>query len=172
MSDLCSRKVYLGFPEYCDLVRRLVQNIADCPDFQVQQVIAIARGGLFPGEVLSRVFEAPLAIVSVGSYPDKGTQQEEVVFSRDLTTKDPLVRTGVLLVDELTQSGLTLAGTVRWLERWYGLTGVRTAAIWHKDASIICPDFYVELVRPEQPSGPYPWFVTPQEQRDLWLPRP
>lgn len=166
------RKIFVSLTDYCALISRLAQRINTCDDFRVRQVVAIARGGLFPGEVLSRCLKVPLAVISVGSYPDKKTQQQQVAFSRDLTTKGPLRRSGVLLVDELTENGLTMAETVAWLRRWYGLRTVRTAVVWHKTKSVFVPDIYAELVEPDSSTGLHPWFVTPQEQTELWLPRP
>jgi len=167
-------KVCVSLNDYADLVRQLATLLYQQQNFQVQQVVAVARGGLFPAEVISRCFGAPMATISAGSYPDVATRQERVIFSRDLTTSKPLVRTGILVVDELTESGLTLQETVSWLVAWYGLSRdeIRTAVLWHKTKSCHTPDFYVELVGPDSTTGSFPWFVTPQEQSNLWLPTP
>lgn len=156
-------KIHVAWGEYFALLEKLFNVIRDS-GFKPKQVICIARGGLIPGDLASRFFRVPLAVLSVASYPDHTTAQEEMHFSRDLTTARPLNRSGILVIDDLTESGKTLAETVKWLAHWYSIPSeeIRTAVIWHKSWSKLVPDFYAEVIR-EGSSGERPWIIQPQE---------
>ena len=157
-------RVFIEWPEYIALLKQLFERIRDA-GWKPEQVICIARGGLIPGDLASRFFRVPLAVLSVASYPDHATAQEEMHFSRDLTTARPLKRSGILLIDDLTESGKTLSETVKWLAYWYGIPSeeIRSAVVWHKEWSTFRPDFYSDVIK-EGPGGERPWIIQPQER--------
>jgi hypoxanthine phosphoribosyltransferase len=159
------KKIHVTWDEYFCLLAKLVGKI-QTSGFKPQQIVCVARGGLIPGEIASRTFHAPLAVMSVASYPDHKTQQEEMKFSRDLTSAKPLRREKVLVVDDLTETGKTLVETVKWLCWWYIIEPdqVRTATVWHKNWSVFIPDFYAELIEEDPVTGARPWIVQPQER--------
>lgn len=163
MSQSEPPKIHVEWPEYFGLLHKLFGIIADS-GFKPKQVVCIARGGLIPGDLASRFFSVPLAILSVSSYPDGATGQEVMHFSRELTSAKPLEHEGVLVMDDLTETGMTLDETVKWLCHWYRLPReqVRTATIWHKPWSKFKPDFFAAEVL-EGPNGEKPWIVQPQE---------
>ncbi|MFH1973705.1 MAG: phosphoribosyltransferase family protein [Patescibacteria group bacterium] len=158
------KRIHVSWDTYFDLLRRLVAAIR-ASDVRPEQIVCIARGGLIPGDILSRALHAPLAIISVASYPDQKTEQEKMMFSRDLTTATPLRRRSVLVVDDLTESGKTLQMTKEWLCWWYEIPKheVKTATLWHKTWSALTPDFYAETVTPDPDTGVRPWIEQPQE---------
>ena len=156
--------IHVSWETYFKLLGTLIRNIHDS-GFRPKQIVCIARGGLIPGEILSRTLKAPLAVISVASYPDQKTQQEAMNFSRDLTTAKPLIREAVLIVDDLTETGKTLEMTREWLCWWYGIetAQVKTATVWHKIWSAFTPDFYAERIDPDPATGARPWIEQPQE---------
>ncbi len=158
------RKICVTFEEYLQMLGHLVRTIR-ASGFMPQQVVCVARGGLLPGEIASRAFGVPLAVLSVASYPEQGTQQEKMFFSRDLTSAKPLRRQSILVLDDLTETGLTLAKTVEWLNWWYSIPRqeIKTATVWHKTWSEFVPDFYAQAVAPDS-DGSRPWIVQPQER--------
>lgn len=158
------RKIYVQWGEYFQFLQQLFDRIR-ASDFVPQQIVCIARGGLIPGDLASRTFNAPLAILSVASYPDHAMKQETMMFSRDLTTAHPLKRKGVLVIDDLTETGTTLLRTIEWLCWWYGIDAgeIRTATIWHKEWSVFKPDFYAKCIAEDLITGDKPWIVQPQE---------
>ena len=89
---------------------RMMKRDGFVPDY----VVAIARGGLFLGQCLSHWFNVELVIVSAVSYHDD--ERGEINFSRYCVyiTKP---RGTVLVVDDLTDSGITLVKTERYLMR-------------------------------------------------------
>lgn len=164
MSDQEAVRIHITWDTYFALLRQLIQKI-QASNFKPKQIVCIARGGLIPGDLLSRALKAPLAIISVASYPDGQVHQEQIVFSRDLTSAKPLQRESVLLVDDLTESGATIERTWHWLCAWYGLNPkeVKTATVWHKAWSKFTPDFYAQFVDVDSKTGTRPWIDQPQE---------
>jgi len=69
------KHLYVSWDEYHMLIERLALKI-DASGWQFDQILCLARGGMRPGDVLSRVFDKPLAIMSTSSYrADAGTIQ-------------------------------------------------------------------------------------------------
>ena len=69
------------------------------------------------GDVFARIFDVPLAILSVESYKGEGVKNKRgaVTFSRDLAKTTPNIGSKVLLVDDLADSGITLKKSIDWL---------------------------------------------------------
>ncbi len=62
------------------------------------------------GDVLSRIYERPLAILSTHSYAaEGGTIRGELVIAEHMTMTSPRLGDRVLLVDDMVDSGHTLA---------------------------------------------------------------
>ena len=77
----------------------------------------LARGGVRPGDVFSRIFDVPLAILSTSSYrAELGTVRGDLDIAKYMTmTKGPLAGK-ILLVDDLVDSGVTLEKVTRHLK--------------------------------------------------------
>ncbi len=119
-----------------------------------------------PGDVLSRVFDRPLAIMSTSSYrADHGTQQGHLDIARFITTPKGEIAGRVLLVDDLADSGVTLKAVVDKLRTDYlPITELRSAVIWVKGVSSFTPDYYVDFL----PTSP--WIHQPFEEYDSMRP--
>ena len=61
----------VSWEKYNTLVERLALQVYES-GWRFNQIICIARGGLRVGDVLSRIFELPLAILSTHSYTSEG----------------------------------------------------------------------------------------------------
>jgi uncharacterized protein len=161
MSDL-----YVSWDDYHQKVEQLALKLHQS-DFQFNQIICLAKGGLRVGDVLARIFDLPLAIMATASYggPDN-RMRGSITFSRDLTMTTANLGNHVLLVDDLVDSGVTLQKTLLWLDRKYGfyVESVRTAVLWYKECSIIAPDFYVDYL-PDNP-----WIHQPFEKYERMNP--
>jgi hypoxanthine phosphoribosyltransferase len=85
-----------------------------------------------PGDVLSRIFDKPLAIMSTSSYrAESGTVQGHLNIARYITTPKGEIAGKVLLVDDLADSGHTLHAVLEMLRTSYKpITGLRSAVIW------------------------------------------
>ena len=119
-----------------------------------------------PGDILSRVFDKPLAIMSTSSYrADAGTLQGNLDIARYITTPKGEIAGKVLLVDDLADSGYTLQSVIHLLKNNYApITELRSAVIWTKALSTFTPDYSVEFL----PSNP--WIHQPFEGYDAMRP--
>lgn len=160
MADL-----HVSWDHYHKLTERLAKQVADS-DWQFNQLICIARGGLRVGDVLSRIFELPLAILSTSSYTEKaGTVRGELMIAEQMTMASGKLGDRILLVDDLVDSGVTLEAVTRTLPQRYPIKALRTAVLWYKACSVFKPDYFVEYL-PEDP-----WIHQPFEKYDTMRPK-
>jgi uncharacterized protein len=155
----------VSWEEYNTLVERLALQIFES-NWQFNQIICIARGGLRVGDVLSRIYELPLAILSTHSYTaEGGTVRGQLIIAEHMTMTAPRLGNVVLLVDDMVDSGHTLAAVHRTLpQRFPHIAEVRTAVLWYKGHSVFKPDYYVEHL----PGNP--WINQPFEVYDTLRP--
>ena len=120
-----------------------------------------------PGDILSRIFDKPLAIMSTSSYrADAGTQQGNLDIARYITTPRGEIAGRVLLVDDLADTGLTLKAVIEQLRSNYKpITEMRSAVIWTKALSSFSADYSVEFL----PTNP--WIHQPFEGYDAMRPQ-
>src|SRR6266576_4720943 len=129
--------LHVSWSEYNTLVERLALQVHES-GWRFNQIICIARGGLRVGDVLSRIFELPLAILSTHSYAADGvTTQGELVIAEHMTMTAPRLGDRVLLVDDMVDSGHTLEAVNKELpQRFPHITDMRTAVVWYKGGSV------------------------------------
>jgi hypoxanthine phosphoribosyltransferase len=158
-------KLDVSWEQYNTLVERLALNVYEA-GYAFNQLICIARGGLRVGDVLSRIYELPLAILSTHSYSASGgTIRGELVIAEHMTMTAPRLGERVLLVDDMVDSGHTLAAVRDELpKRFPHITALKTAVLWWKGCSVFKPDFYVEYL-PDSP-----WINQPFEIYDRLRP--
>ena len=151
----------VSWDEYNALVEKLAHTV-HASGFEFNQIICIARGGLRVGDVLSRIFELPLAILATHSdAAEGGTVRGELVIAEHMTMTRPHLGERVLLVDDMVDSGHTLEAVVKTLPlRFPVITEMKTAVLWWKGCSVYRPDFYVEYL-PDNP-----WIHQPFEVYD------
>ncbi|MDQ6922917.1 MAG: phosphoribosyltransferase [Pseudomonadota bacterium] len=157
--------LHVSWDEYNALVERLALLVHES-GWRFNQVICIARGGLRVGDVLSRIYELPLAILSTHSYTsDGGTTRGELIIAEHMTMTAPRLGDRVLLVDDMVDTGHTLAAVRKELPlRFPHIADVRTAVVWYKAHSVFKPDYYVEYL-PDNP-----WIHQPFEIYDSLRP--
>lgn len=140
MSDL-----YVTWDDYHQAIEMLAAKVYQS-NWQFNQIVCLAKGGLRVGDILSRIFDVPLAILATSSYGGINNQvRGSITISRDLTMTTANLGSNILLVDDLVDSGVTLNKTLVWLDRKYGyyIDDIRTAVLWYKECSVIAPDYYV-----------------------------
>ena len=155
----------VSWDQYNALVERLALTVHES-GYAFNQIICIARGGMRVGDVLSRIFETPLAILSTHSYAAEGGMvRGELVIAEHMTMTSARLGDRVLLVDDMVDSGHTLAAVVRALpERWPVIRTCKSAVLWWKACSMFKPDFYVDYL------GDSPWIHQPFEIYDTLRP--
>jgi len=155
------KDLWVSWDEYHRMIERLALKVYES-GWKFDQVLCLARGGVRPGDVFSRIFDVPLAILSTSSYREEGgTKQSDLDIAKYMTmTKGPLAGR-VLLVDDLADSGVTLQKVSAHLtENFKGVTEVKSAVIWVKGTSAYRPDYYLD----DLPHNP--WIHQPFEDYD------
>lgn len=155
------KHLYISHDEYHRLIERLALMVHES-GWQFDTILCLARGGMRPGDILSRIFEVPLAIMSTSSYRENaGTQQGHLDIAHYITTPKGKISGRVLLVDDLADSGVTLQAVVENLREHYpAITDLRSAVLWTKGVSCYQPDYSVEHL----PTSP--WIHQPFESYD------
>ncbi len=155
MSDL-----YVSWEEYHANIERLAVQIYQS-QWEFDQILCLARGGLRIGDVLSRIYDKPLAILSTSSYGGKDFQERgSLTIASNITMTTATLGRRILLVDDLVDSGVTLARILEWLQQHeeFAITEVRSAVLWFKACSVAKPDYYVDFLADN------PWIHPPFEK--------
>ena len=157
-----SKKMIVGWEEYKKIVEKLAIQILK--EYKPTVMIGIMRGAAPIIDILSRIFKLPIAYIVIQSYSGKGIEdkQGQLMFAREISSlandKD---FNRVLLIDDLSDTGLTLNKSIEWLKS-YGPTKdhikeVKTACLWKKKSSKFEPDFCPIKLDSD------PWIVQPTE---------
>ena len=159
------KHLYVSYDEYHNLIEKLAIRVHQS-QWQFDTILCLARGGLRPGDILSRIFDKPLAIMSTSSYrADAGTTQGVLDIARFITTPKGEIAGRVLLVDDLADTGETLNAVIHQLKNNYApITELRSAVIWTKGLSSFQADYSVETL----PTNP--WIHQPFESYDALSP--
>ncbi len=152
--------LYVSWDDYHRNVEQLALAIHQS-GWQFNQIVCLAKGGLRIGDILCRLFDVPLAILSTASYGGENNRlRGSLTFSKDLSMTTANLGSHVLLVDDLVDSGQSLKRSIAWLQHKYGfyIDEVRTAVLWAKACSIIEPDYHVTYLSHN------PWIHQPFEK--------
>ena len=148
--------------EYKKIVEKLAIEVHK--SYRPTVLIGIMRGAAPIIDILSRILKLPIAYIVIQSYSGKGLedQQGQLMFAREISSlanNEDFKK--VLLIDDLSDTGLTLNKSIEWL-RNYGPTKdfineVKTACLWKKKSSKFEPDFCPIRLDSD------PWIVQPTE---------
>lgn len=158
--------LFVSWSDYHETIEKLAAQIYRS-GWEFDQIVCLAKGGLRVGDVLARLYDVPLAILSTSSYRGSSRGRSALVFSRELSMTTLNLGARVLLVDDLVDSGVTLQKTIPWLKHQYGVyvEEIKTAVLWYKQCSIIKPDYYVEYLADN------PWIHQPFEKYEEMEPK-
>jgi len=129
----------LGWDQFGDASRELAQDITN-DDYVPDVVVAIARGGLLlAGSIAYALGVKNCGSVNAEFYTGVGTRLPEPIMMPPLLDQASIVGKKVLLVDDVSDSGRTLAMVVQLLE----LTGaeVRTVVLYTKPGTVYEPTY-------------------------------
>ena len=106
-------ELHISFEEYRKKTEQLAAQIYK-DGWKFNQVVCIAKGGMRVGDIMARIFDVPLAVLSVESYRGDGVKNKRgsITFSRDLAKTSPNIGSKVLIVDDLADSGITLKKSI------------------------------------------------------------
>lgn len=158
--------LYISWSEYHQKIELLGAKIYESK-WDFDQIVCIAKGGLRVGDILCRIYDKPLAILSASSYGGAENRVRGTIhFSRHLAMTTEKLGSRVLLVDDLVDSGISLRESMTWLEEHHRneIEEIRTAVLWYKDCSVFTPDYYVDYLADN------PWIHQPFERYELMSP--
>ena len=155
-------KLIVSFEEYIKIVEKLAIQIHK--EYKPTVLVGIMRGAAPILDILSRILKLPIAYIVIQSYSGKGTedQQGQLMFAREISSlaEDKDFKK-VLLIDDLSDTGLTLNKSIEWLKNYAQIKGyikeVKTACLWKKKSSTFEPDFCPVRLESD------PWIVQPTE---------
>lgn len=156
-----AQDLWVDWETYHQLIERLVV-LVDESGCEFDQILCLARGGLRVGDVFSRVFNLPLAVLATSSYRENlGQTQGVLEIAPFVTMTQGTLKGRVLVLDDLVDSGETLHGVRQHLLRTYpSIDSIKTGVLWYKTCSSVEPDFFAEKL-----SG-NPWIHQPFERYD------
>jgi hypothetical protein len=154
------KHLYVSWDEYHMLIERLALKVHNS-GWAFDQILCLARGGMRPGDVLSRVFDKPLAIMSTSSYRVRRRHHPgaagpgQVHHHAQGRTGRPCAAGGRpgRHRRHLARRGGPLRGMP-------AIEELRAAVIWVKGVSSYIPDYFVETL----PTSP--WIHQPFEEYD------
>ena len=157
-----SEKLIINFEEYTKIVEKLAIEIHN--NYKPTVLVGIMRGAAPILDILSRILKLPIAYIVIQSYAGKGMEdkQGQLAFAREISSlaenKD---FNKVLLVDDLSDTGLTLNKSIEWLKKYEPIQNyikeIKTACLWKKKSSTFNPDFCPVKLESD------PWIVQPTE---------
>ena len=155
-------KLIISFEEYTKIVEKLAIQIHK--EYKPTVLVGIMRGAAPILDILSRILKLPIAYIVIQSYSGEEMEdkQGQLMFAREISSlaenKD---YNKVLLIDDLSDTGLTLNKSIEWLKNYAPtkdyIKEVKTACLWKKKSSTFEPDFC-----PVRLDGD-PWIVQPTE---------
>ena len=159
------KDLYVTWDHYHRLIERLIAQVHES-GYKFDAILCLARGGLRIGDVISRVYDMPLAILAASSYREAaGTQQGRLDIGEFITKTGGEMSGKVLLVDDLVDSGVTMNRVIEHLKQCFpAVTEVRTAVLWYKGISTFRPDYFVQFLETS------PWIHQPFEEYDALRP--
>ena len=157
-----AEKLIITFNEYTNIVEKLAIQIHK--NYRPTVLVGIMRGAAPIIDILSRILKLPNAYIVIQSYTGKGLEdkQGQLMFAREISSlanNEDFKK--VLLIDDLSDTGLTLNKSIEWLKN-YGpiknyIEEVKTACLWKKKSSSFEPDFCPVRLDSD------PWIVQPTE---------
>lgn len=126
--------------------------------FNPDYIVGITTGGLIPLYFLTKKLNMDnILTVSASSYEKENQKELKITYLPEIDLKNKKV----LLVDEITETGVSLKGVSDAIKSKYQLSELKTATLGvNKDKCKFYPDFYVVIEQGE-------WIVFPWEKDDF-----
>ena len=132
-------KEILSWELFGQAQEELAQQIADS-DFSPEVLVAVARGGMLPGGALTYSLDVKLTdAINVEFYTDVNETLADPILLAPLLDTDSIRGRRILVVDDVADSGRTLALVLKLL-RGFGAE-VRSAVLYTKPRTVVQPDF-------------------------------
>jgi uncharacterized protein len=126
-------------------------------DPSVEEIVAISRGGLTFGHLLSDLLRIPIWTISIQSYHDLQTQGELHINGKLQTS---IEGKHILLVDDVSDTGKTFERAIEYLHTGHPKK-VTTMSVFYKPHSIYRPDYFAKVTSK--------WIIFPYELTETVL---
>lgn len=142
--------------EYHSLAQKLAAAIlSDKKPYD--EIVAIARGGLTLGHLLSDFLRIPISTITIQSYTDIQTQGNLTITKK---IQGSIAGKYILLVDDVADSGKTIRRAVSYLRRLKPKK-ITTVTMFYKPHSVFRPDYFARQTRR--------WILFPYEPTEMIL---
>lgn len=148
--------LFVTWPEYHLLAQKLAAAIFN-HSHQADLIVAISRGGLTLGHVLSDLLRKPISTILVQSYTDIQKQGEVKIVEK---LGFPVSGKRILVVDDVADSGRTFQRAIGYLTKLKPKE-LTTVALYFKPKSMVRPDFYAKQTSK--------WIIFPYETTEMIL---
>lgn len=123
---------------YNELEKDMAALLPQCRAFDPEMIVAVARGGMIGAQLLAYALDVRnVQLLRAESYDDE-LQRDEVTVRSEIEIGGCR---RVLIVDDIVDSGKTLAAVREYLLRQNPGLDVRCAAPWYKRSAVLQPDF-------------------------------
>jgi len=140
----------VSWEEYQALAQKLaIKLLSD--GIHVDEIIAISRGGLTAGHLLTDLLRVPISTFTIQSYTNLTTHGQAKI-TKPLAT--PIHDKHILLVDDVSDTGKTLVRALEYLEAQQPKK-VTTLTLFYKPHSIYKPDYFAKTTSD--------WIIFPYE---------
>jgi hypoxanthine phosphoribosyltransferase len=149
-----TKYLLITWPEYHLLAQKLAAAIMNHSE-KFDEIVAVARGGLTLGHLLSDLLQLPVSTFAIQSYTDiqtQGTMKITQELGKSIAGKR------VLLVDDVSDSGKTFKRATEYI-RSCKPAELTTVAMFFKPHSIFRPDYYVKQSNK--------WIIFPYEPTEM-----
>lgn len=151
---MVTQYLFVTWPEYHLLSQKLAAAIFNhAPDIDL--IVAISRGGLTLGHLLSDLMMKPISTIAVQSYSDI-QKQGEVRLTEKLQT--PIEGKRVLVVDDVSDTGKTFQRAIDHLKQFMPKELI-SVSLYDKPHSAFRPDFYAKATNK--------WIIFPYESTEM-----
>lgn len=137
---------------------QFAQNLAAAlltHDTSVTEIVAISRGGLTFGHILTDFLQVPIWTIAIQSYTDIQTQGEIKINGKLQTS---IEGKHILLVDDVADSGKTLERAVEYIQEG-NPAKVTTMTMFYKPHSVFLPDYFAKKTNK--------WILFPYEVSEM-----
>jgi len=118
--------------------RELANKIGPC-----DVIVAIGRGGLAPGVILSHFLDAPIFNFGIKSYKDKEAGEPIITQIPGLKFNSNYRDKRVIIFDDLSDKGSTLIYAKEYFEL-NEFINFKFATLYIKDSTKFIPNFYIK----------------------------
>lgn len=106
----------------------------------IDEIVAIGRGGLSVGLILSDFLHLPISSITIQSYTDI---KKQGVLTITETLGKEIRNKHILLVDDNADSGKTFVRAISYLKEFHP-SRITTASVFYKPWSSFQPDYYAK----------------------------